>query len=272
MANINPENTTSLSSAQDQLVHILKGLYFAKIYLEIESDDSDAEALLERVTNMAHSIGVRLKANHYIIHTPEGEIVARGPDARAFAWAIAQTIGFITDEDIEDNYLNGLASGDIENPTAKPPVPNSELKKAFHGALSRIDRGECNQTKEDSDEPLCNRFVLALVNTLYVTSHSWEDYPAYIWRMDEDRTYLQSMLARMQLGSGRIAKIMYDELISGIGTEFSPASGPELWCRTDRWVHLPESCPVAGEELSTLHNGLDFLQFDAALKAGAVLN
>lgn len=250
--------------SQDQLIHVLFGYFLVIRALEDTGFRSDeADQLKQMITSHADAIGKRLKAYGYQIYNPNGELVKRGHDARAFAWPIAKTISAITGHSLA-NYLNGL---DLEG---RVNVSTTELRELYQATIDALLTGACNIKVGEKDKEICHRFTLHLINILYVTSEFYDQRPLYIVRMDDDGDYLTGSLARLFGNKDRLPEVYYEALEKAVGIDFSTLTGPALWCYTSRWIYMPSQCPKDTDE-AKFHNALDFLRFYLVLKNAQTL-
>jgi len=248
---------TDDEQSQDQIIHILFGYRIAAQVLPRVPGTAAAQ-LLAKIVAHAHDIGLRLKANNYMVLTPTGEPVARGNDARPLAWPIAAAISNITGKPL-DTYLDGV-DVPLSSKNKTLHFSNEDLHALYGTALKLITAGLCDLKYGDNHEDLCPRFTLALINSLYVSSGSYAENPAYIQRMDKDGDYIYAAAAHALRHDSRVPKAYYQQLTSALDAAFTNVTAPELWCQDNRWVRMPASCP-SGTTLTTSYNALDFLSY-----------
>jgi len=248
---------TNDEQSQDQIIHMLFGYRIAAQVLP-KVPGTAAAQLLAKIVAHANDIGLRLKANNYMVLTPQGQPVARGDDARPLAWPIAAAIANITGKPLE-TYLDGV---DVPLSTQNKTLhfSNDDLHALYDSALKLITAGLCDLKYGDNHEDLCPRFTLALINSLYVSSGSYVGTPGYLARMDKDGDYIYSAAAHALRHDSRVPKAYYQQLTSALGAAFTNVTAPELWCEDNRWVRMPASCP-SGTTLTTSYNALDFLSY-----------
>jgi hypothetical protein len=253
---------TSDQQSQDQVIHLLFGYSLAARALPL-SKSPLAAPQLAKIVRHANDIGLRLKSMNYVIHDPQGQEVARGADARAMSWAIAQTIANITGQPIT-TYLDGV---DVQLRTKNETLhfTNADLQNLFVRTLQLIDLGVCDLQYGDEHEDVCNRFFVALVNAMFVGSRSYALVPTYFDRIDKDGDYIYGAAGRALRGDRRMPKAYLDAATSADGVAFDNATGPALWCKDNRWVRMPVACPD-GTTPTYDYNALDFLSYYQVLK------
>lgn len=255
---------TGNEMSQDQLVHLLFGYTLAMNAARLHPTLPEASAVRDLIVQHAHELGVRLKAYNYMIVNPEGKNVARGADARGFAWPIARAVSFITGRDIS-TYLEKVEG---KGPTGeKILIDASGLRELFFAALDGLSTGVCSLKVGTDERDLCKRFTLRMINSVYFMSRTYETKPLYIQRMDGDGDYFGAVAAKMARGE-KVPERYLKELKSAVGTSISSNTAPALWCRESRWIFMPTTCPEEGEDTVYAYNGVDFLAFYAALRYG----
>lgn len=256
---------TGNEMSQDQVVHLLFGYALAMNATRLHPTLPEASETRDLIVQHAHEIGIRLKAYNYMVVNPDGKQVARGADARGFAWPIARTISYLTGRDLS-TYLDKVQ--------AKGPggevlwIDASGLRELFFTALDGLSAGVCDLQVGTDHRDLCARFTLRMINAIYFASRSYESKPLYIQRMDADGDYLGATAAKLALGE-KVPKRYIKELKSGVGTTISSNTAPALWCRESRWIFMPTTCPEPDDGTVYAYNGVDFLSYYAALRYGA---
>lgn len=259
------KNGTDDQMSQDQVIHLLRGYYLAYRALNTILDPNK-DALLQKIRNHANDIGTRLKAYNYIILAPDGTQVKRGADARGFAWPIAQTIALITGQPLS-NYLETVDIDYKDKTVAK--FSAQQMKDLFRDTIDAVTLGVCDIKIGDDHHDICQRFTVALINNLYVSSGYYNEVKAYVTRLDKDGDYLNGALSRLFLKHNRLPDAYLDALTSANSSSFTSTSGPDLWCFDDRWVRLTSPCPNKSGGSLEQYNALDFMAlYDTLGNAG----
>lgn len=253
--------------SQDQIVHLLFGYSLAINAANRFPTLPEASETRALIVEHAHQIGMRLKAYNYMIVNPDGKNVARGADARGFAWPIARAISYMTGRDLS-TYLDKI-QGTKDSGDALV-IDSSGLRELFFTALDGLSAGVCDLKVGKDHRDLCARFTLRMINAIYYASRTYETKPLYIQRMDSDGDYLGATTAKIARGD-KVPERYLKELKSATGTTISSNTAPALWCRESRWIFLPTSCPEEGDDTVYNYNGIDFLTFYAALRFGGVV-
>jgi hypothetical protein len=259
------QNGSDADMSQDQLIHVLFG-YAALADALTGRPEPEAAQVLTRIKAHADDIALRLNAYGYMIVTPSGAPAKRGNDARAFAWPLATTVSRLTGAPLS-RYLTGLTLGKDEG-GKDIVVSANDLRDLFYAALDGLTAGVCDIQVGKEKQYLCNRFTLALVNSLYVSSGTYAVKPAYVERMDQDGDYLRGLIVRKALGA-KVQKAYVEALQSAEAGAFTDATSASLWCSQSRWIFMPSSCPEDGADPANPQQfeGLDFLSLYDAIRA-----